>query len=291
MATETLTWWALLCAVSALNVLAWLWSAATAKRHRALIDSESWSALRLQLLLSAGYVLGCAYRSLLPVYDVQRQVLVDSWLSSVIVGRSVATIAELCFAAQWALLLRGVARATGSSLGLTVSRAVLPLIVVAEVCSWYAVLTTSNFGHVLEESIWGTCAALLVASLVLIWPRCSREARPLLALCCAGGVVYVAYMFSVDVPMYWARWVADEAQGRQYLGIAQGAIDASARWVVSHRWDDWKTEAVWMSLYFSVAVWFSIGLAQVPRLRTQSLLRKASLPTSAMKAAIKPTMT
>ena len=183
MATETLTWWALLCAVSALNVLAWLWSAATAKRHRALIDSESWSALRLQLLLSAGYVLGCAYRSLLPVYDVQRQVLVDSWLSSVIVGRSVATIAELCFAAQWALLLRGVARATGSSLGLTVSRAVLPLIVVAEVCSWYAVLTTSNFGHVLEESIWGTCAALLVASLVLIWPRCTREARPLLALC------------------------------------------------------------------------------------------------------------
>ena len=98
-------------------------------------------------------------------------------------------------------------------------------------------------------------------------------------------------MFSVDVPMYWARWVADEAQGRQYLGIAQGAIDASARWVVSHRWDDWKTEAVWMSLYFSVAVWFSIGLAQVPRLQTQSLLRKASQPASTMKAAIKLTMT
>ncbi len=221
--------------------------------------------MRLQMLLSAGYVLGCAYRSVFPVYDVQRLCLVDSWLSSVIVGRSVATFAELCFAAQWALLLRGVAQATGSPVGLKVSRMVVPMIAVAELCSWYAVLTTSNIGHVFEESIWGLCAALLVASLAFVWPRCRREVRPMLAAGCAIGLGYVVYMFEVDVPMYWARWVFDVDHGHQFLSIAQGLVDASARWVVSPRWADWKTEVVWMSLYFSVAVWLSIGLIHVPR--------------------------
>jgi hypothetical protein len=40
--------------------------------------------------------------------------------------------------------------------------------------------------------------------------------------------------------------------------------DASGRWVVSHRWDDWKSEIAWMSLYFSVAVWMSISLIHAP---------------------------
>jgi hypothetical protein len=87
----------------------------------------------------------------------------------------------------------------------------------------------------------------------------------LLALCCAAGVAYVVYMFGVDVPMYWARWVADQAHGRQYLSVAQGLVDASARWVVSHRWEDWRSEVVWMSLYFSVAVWLSIALVHAPQ--------------------------
>ncbi|OYU99914.1 MAG: hypothetical protein CFE45_11170 [Burkholderiales bacterium PBB5] len=264
MPTATHTWWTLLCAVSALNLLAWLLSAHRLHRRHAGQPQQAWAFNRWQLLLSAGYVLGCAYRSALPVFDVQRLVLVDSWASSVIVGRSVATVAELCFAAQWALLLRGTAQAVGSRPALWVSRAVLPLIGVAEVCSWHAVLTTANLGHVLEESLWGGCAALLVLSLALVWPHCQPRLRPLLATCAALGVAYVAYMFLVDVPMYWARWLADEARGQPYLSLAQGMADASARWVVSHRWDDWKSEVVWMTLYFSTAVWLSIALVHAP---------------------------
>jgi hypothetical protein len=265
MASTTLHWWAWLCAVSVLNVLAWCATAALLRRREARAAPALGTGARLQLLLSAGYVAGCAYRSVLPVFDVRRLCLIDSWWSSVIVGRSVATLAELCFAAQWALLLRGVAMACGSRPALWVSRAILPLIVLAELCSWHAVLTTANFGHVMEESLWGLCALLLVLSLGLLWPRCRPQARPLLALCCAAGVAYVVYMFGVDVPMYWARWVADQAHGRQYLSVAQGLVDASARWVVSHRWEDWRSEVVWMSLYFSVAVWLSIALVHAPQ--------------------------
>lgn len=265
LSASTQDWWTLLRALAALNVLAWGLAAWWLWRVRDLWPPDDWLGRRWQLWLSAGYVLGCGWRSLLPVYDVQRLVLVDSFWSSVIVGRSVATVAELCFAAQWALLLRELSRVTGSAPALAVSRAVLPLIVVAELFSWYSVLTTSNLGHIIEESLWGSCAALMVTSLVLLWSRIESRLRPLLALWCTAGLVYVVYMFGVDVPMYWARWLADEAQGRPYLSLAQGLADASLRWVVSHHWDDWKSEVTWMTLYFSVAVWFSIALVHAPR--------------------------
>jgi len=283
MASNTLAWWDVLCGIAAVNLLAWAASAWVLRRRRAASTGDDGHPSRLLLLLSAGYVLGCAYRSAFPVFDVQRLVLVDSWLSSVIVGRTVATVAELCFAAQWAVLLDRAAFAVDSVPGRVVARLVLPLIASAEVCSWTAVLTTANLGHVFEESLWGLSAALVVVALVHVGMRCTREARLVIAACCVGGSVYVAYMFGVDVPMYWARWVADEAHGRPYLSLAQGFVDTSTRWVVSHRWDDWKTEVVWMSLYFSVAVWLSIGLVHAP-------LPRRVAPTQRLRARGSPSV-
>ena len=264
MTEHTLTWWSLLCAVALLNLAAWTASALWLRRRHALADPAVRRAVRLQMLLSAGYVLGCAYRSAFPVFDVQRVCLFDSWLSSVAMGRSVATFAELCFAAQWALLLRAVARDTGSPFGTAVSKMLVPLILVAEAFSWYSVLTTSNIGHVVEESIWGLCGTLLVISLLLAWPRCEARVRPLLAVGIAFGLAYVLYMFHIDVPMYWSRWVLDTGSGKAYLSVAQGLLDTSTRWTVSHSWEIWKTEVVWMSVYFSAAVWLSVSLMHLP---------------------------
>ncbi|KQV60081.1 hypothetical protein ASC95_00955 [Pelomonas sp. Root1217] len=254
-------WWHLLCAIAGINLIAW--TASTAWLHRNRPDGTTWPHQRLQLLLSALYVLGCGYRSLLPVFDVPRVVMVDSWASSVLVGRTVATIAELSFAAQWALLLRGAAITTGQRFGLWVAHAVVPLIAIAEINSWYAVLTTRNIGHVVEETLWGTVALLSVLALLAMWPHATRAARRWLGLAIVAGSLYAAYMFAIDVPMYWARWLADEAAGRTYPGLAAGMADAGSRWTVSHDWAHWRSEVVWMTLYFSVAVWISIGLAHV----------------------------
>jgi hypothetical protein len=266
MSDGVLRWWAFLCAVGALNVAVWLLCAVRLGRRRGALSSEIYGWHRWQLWLSAGYVFGCAFRSALPVYDVQRLCLVDSWLSSVVVGRSVATLAEVCFVAQWALLLRQTARSTGSAVARVGSRAIVPMIVVAEACSWYSVLTTSNLGHVAEESIWALAALLLVASLATAWPRSAAAARPFIAAGCAIGVAYVLFMVAVDVPMYATRWLADEAGGRHYLSLARGLADASQRWSISYRWQDWQHEVPWMSLYFSVAVWLSIALVHAPAL-------------------------
>ncbi|MGY0193943.1 hypothetical protein ACWA7J_02595 [Leptothrix sp. BB-4] len=260
MPIELQLWWWSLCAVSVLNLLAWTWSAL---RHADRIDPDH-PHRRWQLLLSAGYVLGCAHRSFWPVFDVQRLCLFDHWLSSVAVGRSVATVAELCFAAQWALVLHRVARDTGSRPAARVARSIVPLIVVAEVCSWCAVLTTSNLGHVFEETLWGACALLFVASLLAVHRQVDGATQRRLQLWAAAGLAYALYMFTVDVPMYATRWLADEAAGHGYLSLSQGWADVTERWRVSLHWADWRSEVIWMSLYFSVAVWISIALIHAP---------------------------
>ena len=257
MDEHTLTWWQILCAVAVVNVALWVVSALAWHRTGAVPDDQVRRCGRWQLALSAGYVAGCAFRSFFPVFDVPRQVLFDGWWSSVLVGRSVATVAELCFATQWAVLLGSAAARNDDRLALAVSRVLVPMIALAELCSWYSVVTTSNLGHVIEESLWGLGAALVVAG-VARWRGLAAR------LIVVAGCVYVAYMFAMDVPMYWHRWLADEASGRSYLSLAQGLADLSARWVVSHRWQDWRSEVLWMSLYFSVAVWVSIALVHVP---------------------------
>ena len=243
---SVVSWWAGLCAVAAINITAWTFVAA----------SGDHTASNTQIVLSGIYVFGCAYRSFFPVYDIPRIGMVDSWVSSILIGRTVATLAEVSFAAQWAVYLHG-SELEGVR---WVSLAIVPLIVIAQICCWHAVLTTSNRGHIFENSLWGISAALIVASLVAIASQVPESRSLMLTVWVAGGASYVAYIFIVDVPMYWSRWKTDEALGRKTLSLAQGAVDVFRRRVVSRRWEDWRGEVVWMTLYFSFGVWVSISL-------------------------------
>jgi hypothetical protein len=148
--------------------------------------------------------------------------------------------------------------------GKITAQSLVPLIAIAECFSWYSVLTTSNLGHTAEESIWTLAAAALAASLFVMWQRCLPKQRTVLATCCFAAVAYVCYMVFVDVPMYAARWVAEGVSGRHYLTLAEGLKDVTTRWTVSYRWQDWRSEVVWMALYFSVCVWVSISLVHAP---------------------------
>src|ERR1700744_5491327 len=104
-------WWSLLTLVSSLNIAVWF------VLYRQLHEKPTGSlggtsGIESMLLLCAAYVFGCAFRSLLPRADVQRICLFDTCLSSVAVGRSVATVAEVCFAAQWTMILLQLGTAT-----------------------------------------------------------------------------------------------------------------------------------------------------------------------------------
>jgi hypothetical protein len=259
--SHAVVWWhALLCAIAVLNIALWSLAAIAVMHSPALNHTVPDVYIRMQLWLSAGYVLGCAFRSVLPVYDIPRVVLIDTPLSNVIVGRSVATAAELCFAAQWALMLHRMAFMSHSVSGQTISALIVPLIVIAEACSWYAVLTTAQRAHAAENSIWGLSAALVVAGFLMMEPQRVAGLSGPVIVWCVGGAAYVAYIFLFDVPAYWSRWRVDQTTGRRHLSITEGVRDACGRRIVSYRWEVWKNEVLWMSLYFSVGVWSSVSL-------------------------------
>jgi hypothetical protein len=265
MSPGVLVWWSALCAVSILNIWAWRLSAVALARQKAETDLVTFEWQRWQLFLCAAYVFGCAFRCLLPRADVQRIGLFDTWVSSVLVGRSVATVAELCFAAQWGLWLRHIARTVRSPIVIALSWLLVPMIAVAEICSWYAVLTTAYVGNMIEESIWAGAGFMLVIGCLAVWPRCHSAVRTYLAVIVACGLAYVVFMCAVDVPMYSGRWLADEAHGRAYLSLGQGLWDAGSRLTITNAWEEWRAEIPWMSLYFSAGVWSSITLVHLSR--------------------------
>jgi hypothetical protein len=283
LSSGVVAWWTVLCGLSVCNICVWHLSAVAVTRRRAAVEPASYLLQWQQLLLSAVYVFGCGFRSVLPRADVQRIGLYDSWVSSVMVGRSVATVAEVCFMAQWALMLHTISRHAGCRFGVLISWLLVPLIVAAEACSWTAVLTTSYLGNVAEESLWALSASLLMVSCLRLWPRCRRAYRYFLAAALAVGVAYVLFMCTVDIPMYVSRWLADEASGRAYLSLGEGLRDTWSRRSITFAWEVWRTEIPWMTLYFSVAVWCSIALAHVPLIAPKPAFE--SLPRGSMPNA------
>src|SRR6266511_3064866 len=97
-------WWGLLTLVSGVNIAVWFVLYRELPLQLAGAAGAT-SSIGLMLLFCAAYVFGCAFRSFLPRADVQRICLFDTWWSSVLVGRTVATVAEIAFVAQWAILL------------------------------------------------------------------------------------------------------------------------------------------------------------------------------------------
>jgi len=241
-------WWCFLVVVSAVNIALWLQLRSRFNKTEPLV------------LLSAVYVFGCAFRAILPRADVQRICLFDTWLSSILVGRSVATIAELCFAMQWVILLHELGKATHSDTAKNVSRTIVPLIALAECCSWYAVISTNFLGNVLENSLWTATFLLIAIALARLAVKFRGFAQSAVAAACAGVAVYVVFMAIVDVPTYFTRWQADLASGKELLGFLAGVHDVATRWVVTYDFAQWRDEIPWMSLYFSVAVWSSLAL-------------------------------
>ena len=290
-------WWSLLTLVSGANIAVWF------VLYRYLHEQPagglgSTSGIELMLLLSAAYVFGCAFRSFLPRADVQRICLFDTRLSSVVVGRSVATVAEICFAAQWAIILYQLGTMTAADTTVNAAWAIVPLILIAECFSWHAVLTTNYLGNAIENSIWAVAFFVVGMGLCRLLPEFAGAVRVALAVTITGIVSYLAFLMTIDVPMYLTRWRAGGADGGKRLRHIEGLRDVSTRWVVTHDLAEWKDEIAWMSLYFSAAVWASLALCvcyslgdRLPRYRSEATIASPSSNALAVDDRQQPVMT
>ena len=242
-----------LCAAALLNTALWFVSAWW------LAPQPEVETTRQALLwLSAVYVAGCAFRSFLPMIDVPRYCLHDTALSRIFVGRTVATVAELAFVGQWALVMHeaGAVRA---------ALALLAIIVIAEILSWLAVLTRNDLFHAAENALWTLAAAFAAAFLASRWSHEGAVGRKVILAAIACAAVYIGLMAAYVVPMYLRRWQFGGAHVSPRVGLRQVLKHCT----VERGWAQWRQDAAWLTPYFTLAVWISIALVHVPSLRSK----------------------
>ena len=245
---RTTAWLGSLAVLAALNVALWILIARSAPLGTAYGGT--------QLVLSGIYVGVCGFRSLFPRVDLERVCLWDNWLSTIFLGRTAATIAEVCFAVQCALFVQRLSAIGGLPLLDTASHVFVPLCIFAQVVCWYAVLSLNHIGHAIEESLWAVLMLLLAAACGTAAVTAHGLLREMLIV---GALVYGAGAFltaAFDVTMYVRRW-------RRYEGrmtLATGLRDARSRRHPTPSWEVWRQEAPWMTLYFSIGVWTSLAM-------------------------------
>jgi hypothetical protein len=243
-------WLSSLGALTAFNVGLWIWIARSASLRSPYAEA--------QLLLSGVYVGVCGFRSLFPRVDLERVCLWDTWLSGIMLGRTAATIAELCFALQCSLFLQRLADITGMPLLETGAHAFLPLAILAQLVCWYAVLSLNHFGHAVEESLWALMMLILSTASGAAALASHGPLRRWLIVCCLVYGVGAGLTMAVDVRMYVRRWRTRAADAR--LTLATGLRDSRLRRRPTSTWEVWREEAPWMTLYFSVGVWTSLAM-------------------------------
>lgn len=78
------------------------------------------------VVLSGIFTVVCAFRSIFPRVDLERYCIVDSCVSSMVIGRSAATVAEISFATQIGLIMHEIGGAAGCSWVQSLTLPVIP---------------------------------------------------------------------------------------------------------------------------------------------------------------------
>jgi len=243
-------WLSSLVVLSALNVGLWV--------SIARLGSLRTPYAETQLILSGVYVGVCGFRSVFPRVDLERICLWDTWLSTILLGRIAATIAELCFALQCAFFLHRLSEIVGiSALGVAAD-ALLPLVIIAELACWYAVLSLNHIGHAVEESLWAVLMAMLSAATGVAALEAHGPLRVMLVIVFLTYAVGAGLTTVFDVRMYIRRWRRHPAD--RQLTLATGFWDSRSRRHATSAWEIWREEVPWMTLYFSFGVWTSLAM-------------------------------
>ena len=196
----TLLWYTNLCVISCINIIIYL-----------IFFSHN--------IFAGIYTFVCAFRSFFPRVDAERIVLFDNYWSSIFIGRTLATFAEISFA-------------------IVVSQynyIIITNIILAQMFCWTSVITQNPFFHIIEESLWA------ISSLFFIFVH-----QNLFAL------LYFLYMIKIDIPMYVEKY---NAHKNKSLSIVEGIYDTIFTRYKNTDWSFWKKEALWMTPYFTFGVW------------------------------------
>jgi len=252
---KTQTWSQFLRGASIMNIAIWV--------YVFFMCLQGGNANYIQAGLSAIYVGVCAFRSFYPRVDLERYCLHDSPLSSIALGRSLATLAEITFSIQCAIIIYQLGVFIEAPWIVIISYLVVPIIVLAQVFCWYATLTINHVWHGLEELAWVVMIVLAGACLIAGFGELSGSQTWVMSIGLIACLASLYVMLAVDVPMYFSRAKEARAAGVATLTMHQGIQDSLRRRIQTYDWRIWKKEVLWMSSYFTLGVWLSIAMMLV----------------------------
>jgi hypothetical protein len=249
---KTYAWWKFLCLIAVFNMGIWGWVIYSYEAPH--------STFYIQAILSGIYVSVCAFRSLFPRIDLERYCLHDSIFSSVALGRTCATIAEICFSIQCAIIIYSIALSIQSQWMLFIAYSIVPIIVIAQIFCWHATLTLNHFWHSMEEAAWVVMLVLIAGCFVSGFFLLSADYQVFMAIGLASCIISIWIMLFIDIPMYLSRAKERQHKGHRTLTIKAGLQDALSRREHTQSWGIWKQEVIWITSYFTFGVWLSISM-------------------------------
>ena len=229
--------------------------------------------------LCVPFVLVCAFRGFFPNVYLYRYVFVDTALSSILLHRTLASIAEVCWMGQVALALsRVIVELKLSRAVKLMPRIMVVFICIAEVCSFTGTITKNSFFFMCEEGLW-VVSGWMIAPLTfsLLYTVCKAKPQSpkgvssgewfirILSVC---YIVYCPWGVIADVPANYHRWRQEVGQSPSpWFTVGNGIADALNTRNVTHSIDDWGPYLLWMTSYFTLGVWSSLALSMAPRLQ------------------------
>ena len=254
---KTMLWWRILSGFATFNIILWVILLFT-------VDSSK-PYIWWQLIFSGIFTFVCGFRSYFPRICLERYCLFDSFFSSIVLGRSLATIAEVSFAFQVALLVHEMGAATGILWVQNLFFPIILLLTIAQVFCWASVFTLNHLGHAIEESIWAFTFALVGVSMAFCLHRLDGLWYNVVLSGTVACSLYVLFMVIVDIPMYVKRLKKGKLNGDHSMDLWNGLKDALTRRVATRDWKIWKPEVAWLSGYFTFGVWVSLLMVYLER--------------------------
>ena len=277
----TLSWWLSLSTISIINILFFSYYICSLKNI---------PTIHIYLILLAfTYTIVCAIRSVWLRKDVAQTCFFDSKISTPLVGRTLATIAEICYVLLILIVLTNITKDISKITNkkyyhtLLTLKIILPIIIIAEIFSWLGCITKYYLWNAAEESLWMisgiiliTISATLYLSLKTISPNNKTKSLSLfLTVFLFFTIIFVLFMITIDIPMYYNRWKKTDGNNdgivswKEFINdfknknnklSLQSLLNLNSCKKISKDFTVWKEEIPWFTGYFTLGVWSSIAI-------------------------------
>ena len=209
-----------------------------------------------------------AFRCTFPCRYKGNVVLRDTWLSSILLTRTLATVAEVSWIYQLAWL--GFALNPASVLMFCLAVGMMACVVLAQGCVWIAVLSNTHGLMYWEELGWAAIFMLntLINAVVVSPPPGSLDGPRRVSWC--FGCVYLPYQLLLHIPKLYAdRFVECTSTGTARASCPvvswQSARRAACFRAPTTDWQRWGgfVGAIWMVCYWGLLPLWHIYLVSV----------------------------